>query len=71
MSGTSFKDSSNLEAKRLLGKASLLAALALATTTKSSYGKAWGRFQYFCDKMGLNPMEALGQDLATWIVFRS
>ena len=71
MSGNSLEDSSNLEARRLLGKASLLAASALATTTKNSYGKAWGRFRYFCDKMGYNPMEALGQELATWLVFRS
>ena len=71
MSGTSFDDSLNSEAKRLHGKASLLAALALASTTKNSYGKAWGRFQYFCDKMGYNPMEALGQEFATWLVFRA
>ena len=44
MSGTSFEDSLNLEAKRLLSKASLLAASALATTIKNSYGKAWYRF---------------------------
>ena len=42
MSGNSFEDSSNLKARRLLSKASLLAASALATTTKSSYRKAWG-----------------------------
>ena len=49
----------------------MLEASALANSTKTKYGKAWARFLYFCDKMGYNPMEALGRDLATWVVFRS
>ena len=48
-----------------------MAASALASTTKNIYGKAWGEFRYFCDKMGYNPMEASGQELATWSVFRA
>ena len=71
MSGSSFGDSQNPEAKRLHDKALMLAASALASSTKANYGKAWGRFLYFCDKMGYDPMEASGQDLATWLVFRS
>ena len=71
MSGTSFGDSQNPVAERLHGKASLLAASALASTTKNSYGKAWGCFLYFCDKMGYDSMEVSGQELATWLVFRS
>ena len=71
MSGNSFSDSQNPKARRLHDKASLLAASALASTTKTSYGKAWGWFLDFCDKMGYNSMEALGQELATWLVFRS
>ena len=67
----SFGDSQNPKARRLHDKASLLAALALASSTKANYGKAWGRFLDFCDKMGYNPMEASGQELATWLVFRS
>ena len=49
----------------------MLAALALASSTKANYGKAWGRFLYFCDEMGYDPMETSGWDLATWVVFRS
>ena len=49
MSGRSFGDSQNPKARRLHDKALLLAALALASTTKTSYGKAWGRFLDFCD----------------------
>ena len=71
MSDGSFSDSQNPEAKQLHDKASMLTALALATSTKTNYGKAWARFLDLCDKMGYNPMEASGQDIATWIVFRS
>ena len=71
MSDSSFGDSQNPEAKRLHDKASMLAASALTSTTKVNYGKAWARFLYFCDKMGYNPMEASGQELATWLVFRA
>ena len=67
MSGCSFGDSQNPEARRLHNKASLLAASALASTTKANNGKAWARFLYFCDKMGYDPLEGLGQDLATWL----
>ena len=28
-------------------------------------------FQTYCEKMGLDPMEASGPDVATWLVFRS
>ena len=49
----------------------MLAGLALANSTKSNYGKPWAWFLDFCDKMGYNPMEASGQDIATWLVFRS
>ena len=67
----SFKDSSNPEAKCLHEKATLLAAITLAKSTKGYYGKAWGRFEQFCDQMGLNPMEASGWDIASWLVCRS
>ena len=49
----------------------MLAALALAISTKVNYGKAWAWFLDFCDKMGYDPMEASGWDIATWLVFRS
>ena len=49
----------------------MLAATALANSTKDNYGKAWGQYLQFCDKMGLNPMEASGRDIATWLVYRS
>ena len=49
----------------------MLATSALTTSTKTNYGKGWALFLGFCDKMGYNPMEASGQDLATWVVFRS
>ena len=71
MSGCSFGDFQNPEAKRLHDKALMLAASALASSTKTSYGKAWGQFFNFCNKMGYNPMEVSGQELATWLVFRS
>ena len=71
MSDYSFGDSQNPEARRLHNKSSMLAASALASTTQVNYGKAWARFFYFCDKIGYNPMEALGQDLPTWLVFRT
>ena len=67
----SFKDSSNPEARPLHEKASMLTASALANSTKSNYGKAWAWYLDFCDKMGLDPMEASGQDIATWLVYRS
>ena len=54
----SFKDSSNLEARHLHEKASMLVALALANFTKDNYGKAHAWYLDFCDKMGLDPMEA-------------
>ena len=44
MSGSSFGDSQNPEARRLHGKALMLAASALASSTKANYGKAWGQF---------------------------
>ena len=47
----------------------MLAALALANSTKTK--KAWAQFLDFCDKMEFYPMEAYGQDIATWFVFRS
>ena len=65
MSGDSFGDSKNPEARRLHDKASFLAVSALNSKTKTSYSKAWGRFLDFCDKMGYNSMEASGQELAT------
>ena len=37
----------------------------------NSFGKAWGWFQYFCDKMGYDLMEVSGLELATWLVFRA
>ena len=57
MSGSSIGNSQNPEVRRLHGKASTLAATALATTTKATHGRAWGRFTGFCAKMGHNPME--------------
>ena len=71
MSDDSFSNSQNPEAKQLHDKASMLATSALATSTKVNYGKAWARFLDFCDKMGYDPMEASGRDIATCIVFRS
>ena len=71
LSGPSYDDSSNLEAKRLLGKASLSAASAFTSKTMNSFGKAWGRFRYFCDKMGYDLMEVSGLEPATWLVFRA
>ena len=71
MSDYSFGDSQNPKAKRLHDKVSMLAASALDSTTKVNYDRAWAQFLYFCDKIGYNPMEASGQDLATWVVFRS
>ena len=67
----SFKDSSYLEARRLHEKATMLAASAFTNSTKGNYRKAWGQYLQFCDKMGLNPMEASGRDIATWLVYRS
>ena len=49
----------------------MLAASALASSTKTNYGKAWARFLDFCDKVGYDPMEASGQEIATWLVLRS
>ena len=71
LSDHSFRDSQNPEAKRLHNKASVLAASALADSTKAIYGKAWARFLDFCDKMGYNPMEASGKDIVLWLVFRA
>ena len=71
LSDRSFSDSQNPEGKQLHDKASMLAAWALTDSTKTNYGKAWAWFLDFCDKMGYNPMEASGQDIATWLVFRS
>ena len=71
LSDRSFSDSQNPEAKRLHDKASVLAASALADSTQSNYSKAWARFLDFCDKMGYNPMEASGKDIALWLVFRA
>ena len=71
MSGSSFGDSQNPEVRRLHGKASTLAATALATTTKANYGRAWGRLLGFCAKMGFNPMEVSGLELASWLVYRA
>ena len=65
ISGPSFDDSSNLEAKRLLGKASLSAASAFTSKTMNSFVKAWGQFRYFCDKMGYDLIEVSGLELAT------
>ena len=67
----SSKDSLNFEARCLHEKASMLAASVFANSTKGNYGKAWGQYLQFCDKMGLNPMEASGRDIATWLVYRS
>ena len=71
MSGSSFGDSQNPKVRRLHGKASTLAATALATTTKANYGRAWGRLLGFCAKMGFNPMEVSGLELATWLTYRA
>ena len=43
MSDHHFKDSLTPEARQLHVKTSSLAASALAESTKSNYGKAWGR----------------------------
>ena len=71
MSDNSFRDSQNFKAKHLHEKASMLAASALANSTKGNYGKARARYLDFFDKMGLDPMEASGRDIATWLVYRS
>ena len=71
MLDVSFKDSLNPEAKRLHEKATLLASTAVANFTKENSGEAWGRFQQFCDQIGLNPIEASGRDIANWLVYRS
>ena len=52
-------------------KATLLASTALTNSTKENCGKAWGRFQQFCDPMGLNPIEVSGWDIVNWLVYRS
>ena len=52
----SFKDSFNPEARQLYEKASMLAASALANSTKDNYSKAWAWYLDFCEKMGLDPM---------------
>ena len=49
----------------------MLAASALASSTKANYGKAWGQFLNFCDKMGNDPMEVSGQELAIWLVYNT
>ena len=49
----------------------MLAAWALAISTKTNYSKAWAWFLAFYDKIGYHPMESSGQDIATWLVFRS
>ena len=71
MSDFSITDSQNPEFQHLHQKALLLAALALASSTKSNYGKAWVRFLNFCNLMGYNPMETSGQDIANWLIYRS
>ena len=71
MSGSSFGDSQNPKARRLHNKASMLAASALTSSTKANYGKAWGRFLSFCNKMGYDPMEVSGPELATWLAYRA
>ena len=49
----------------------MLEASALVDSTKTNYGKAWARFLDFCDKMGYDPREASGTDLALWLMFRA
>ena len=66
-----FKDSLNHEARRLHEKASMLAASTLANFTKGKYGKEWAWYLDFCNKMGLDPMEVSGRDIATWLLFKS
>jgi len=65
------KESFNMEARHLHQKATVLAASALASSTKSNYRKAWGRFQSICDKMRIDPLEASRPDIVTWLVYRS
>ena len=71
MAGHKLKEPSNREARRLYLRATHLAPSALATSTKSNQGHDWGRFQTYCESKGLDPMEASGPDIATWLVFRS
>ena len=71
MSDFSFRDSQNPKFHCLYQKASLLAALSLANSTKSNYGKAWVCFLNFCNSRGYNPMETSSQDIANWLVYRS
>ena len=71
MSRSSLGESQNPEARRLHDKASMLAASALTSSTKVNYGKAWGWFLSFYNKMGYDPMEVSGMELATWLVYRA
>ena len=71
MAGHKLKEPSNREARRLYLRATYLAASALVPSTKSNYGRAWDRFQTYCENMGLNPMEAFGPDVATELIYRS
>ena len=70
MAGHKLKEPSNREARRFNLKATILAASALAPSTKSNYGQAWGRFHTYCENMGLDPTEASEPDVATWGVLR-
>ena len=71
MSDFSFSDVQNPEIKCLHQKASLLAALSLASSTKTNYGRAWARFLEFCRLMGFSPMETSGLHLGNFLVYRS
>ena len=71
MGGYTIHPGATPESKRLMEKATMLAAQALAPSTKDAYGRAWVRFATFCKGKGVDPMSAAESDVAIFLVQRS
>ena len=71
MGGYTIHPGASSETKRLMEKATTLAAQALAPSTKDNYGRAWVRFSTFCKGKGVDPMLATESDVSIFLVQRS
>ena len=71
MGGHNLHPGASSETRRLMEKATSLAAQALAPSTKDNYGRAWVRFSTFCKGKGIDPMLATESDVAIFLVQRS
>ena len=71
MGGYSLHPGASSETRRLMEKATSLAAQALAPSTKDNYGQGWARFSTFCKGKGIDPMLATESDVAIFLVQRS